>query len=130
MAAKKKTPAKKRAPRQEAPKNVARKFVRKGKATGLGQIPAQQFLWPTRWETLSIRRRDQQGKPLLLDNGDPAIGWQASFIVYRPDKSRSTIAVPPCQGIVSVETPLSKIEALALASCHQAMRNNGAQDGA
>ena len=108
-------------------KPAPRKFTRK--ATGLGQIPAQQFLWPTRWETLSIRRRDNQGKPLQLDNGEPAIAWRAEFLIYGPGGNRSTVAVPPCGGTVPAATPLTKIEQLALAACHQALRNNGAQDG-
>ncbi len=121
MAPKKKT----KAPR---PRKVSRKLP--GKPTGLGQIPAQQFMWPTRWESLSIRRRDNQGKPLLLDNGNAAIMWQAEFIVYGADGSRSTVAIPPCRGLVAAGTPLSKIEALALESCHVALRNNGARNAA
>ena len=87
-------------------------------------------MWPTRWETLSIRRRDNQGKPLHMDNGNPAIAWRAEFVVYGPDGNLARVSVPVCTGHVPAATPLSKIEQLALQACHQALRKHGAQDAA
>jgi len=92
----------------------------------IGKIPAVEFVWPNRWESISITRRDQKGALLMMDDGSPALGWTATYIVCDEDGKRTRIGLPQLSGLCRADTPFCEIEDLAVSACRDALEQAGA----
>jgi hypothetical protein len=94
-----------------------------------GTIPAEQIVWPVTYELLTIARRQRgpggQMTPILLDNGDPAIAWEATFAVYNTDGKLSRLPRVTVHGKSKSTTAVSRIEARALKECYEILGKAG-----